>query len=40
MAATPAELAQQSEAIITILTDGSAIEAVYNGAFGPAVRPR
>ncbi|MGA7787076.1 MAG: NAD(P)-dependent oxidoreductase, partial [Xanthobacteraceae bacterium] len=34
MAATPAELAQQSEAIITILTDGSAIEAVYNGASG------
>ena len=34
MAATPAALAQQSEAIVTILTDGAAIEAVYNGASG------
>jgi 3-hydroxyisobutyrate dehydrogenase len=34
MAATPAALAQQSEAIVTILTDGAAIEAVYSGASG------
>jgi 3-hydroxyisobutyrate dehydrogenase len=33
-AATPAELARESEAIITILTDGAAIEAVYHGPSG------
>jgi 3-hydroxyisobutyrate dehydrogenase len=32
--ATPAELAQRSEAIISILTDAAAIETVYNGAAG------
>jgi 3-hydroxyisobutyrate dehydrogenase len=32
--ATPSELAQRSEAIITILTDGAAIEVVYNGPSG------
>jgi 3-hydroxyisobutyrate dehydrogenase len=31
---TPAELAKTSEAVITILTDGAAIEAVYNGPSG------
>src|SRR5246127_923487 len=34
IAATPAELTRQSEAIITILTDGAAIEAVYHGPAG------
>ena len=34
VAATPAELAQRSDAIITILTDGAAIDAVYHGASG------
>jgi len=34
VAATPAELAQCSEAVITILTDGAAIDAVYNGPSG------
>jgi len=34
VAATPAELAGASEAIITILTDAAAIEAVYEGAAG------
>jgi 3-hydroxyisobutyrate dehydrogenase len=34
VAATPAELAQQVEVIITILTDAAAIDAVYNGAHG------
>jgi 3-hydroxyisobutyrate dehydrogenase len=34
VAATPAELAKTSEAVITILTDGTAIEAVYNGPSG------
>jgi 3-hydroxyisobutyrate dehydrogenase len=34
VAATPAELAQRCEAVITILTDAAAIEAVYGGAFG------
>ncbi|HUC48687.1 MAG TPA: NAD(P)-dependent oxidoreductase [Xanthobacteraceae bacterium] len=34
VAATPAELARQSEAIISILTDGAAIEAVYHGPSG------
>jgi 3-hydroxyisobutyrate dehydrogenase len=34
VAATPAELAQRSEAVITILTDGAAIEAVYHGPSG------
>src|SRR5665213_1746382 len=34
VAATPAALAQTSEAIITILTDGAAIDAVYNGPSG------
>ena len=32
--ATPAELANKSEAIISILTDAGAIDAVYNGADG------
>jgi 3-hydroxyisobutyrate dehydrogenase len=32
--ATPSELAQRSEAVITILTDGTAIDAVYNGPSG------
>ena len=34
IAATPAALAQASETVITILTDGAAIEAVYNSASG------
>jgi 3-hydroxyisobutyrate dehydrogenase len=34
VAASPAELAQRSEAVITILTDAAALEAVYNGRFG------
>jgi 3-hydroxyisobutyrate dehydrogenase len=34
IAATPAELAQASEAVITILTDAAAIDAVYNGSAG------
>ena len=34
VAATPAELAQRCEAIITILTDAVAIDAVYHGASG------
>ena len=34
VAATPAELAKNVEAIITILTDAAAIDAVYNGASG------
>jgi 3-hydroxyisobutyrate dehydrogenase len=34
VAATPAELASAVEAAITILTDGAAIEAVYNGPSG------
>ncbi len=33
-AATPMELAKNAEAIITILTDAAAIDAVYNGAAG------
>jgi 3-hydroxyisobutyrate dehydrogenase len=33
-AATPAELAQGSDAVITILTDAAAIDAVYNGPSG------
>ncbi len=32
--ATPAELARRSDAVITILTDGAAIEAVYHGPSG------
>src|SRR5260370_20483080 len=32
VAATPAELARNAQAIITILTDAAAIEAVYGGA--------
>jgi 3-hydroxyisobutyrate dehydrogenase len=32
--ATPSELALRSEAVITILTDGTAIDAVYNGPSG------
>ena len=32
--ATPAELANKSEAVISILTDAGAIDAVYNGADG------
>jgi 3-hydroxyisobutyrate dehydrogenase len=34
VAATPAELAQRCEAIITILTDAAAIDSVYHGASG------
>ena len=34
VAATPAELAAQSETIITILTDAAAIDAVYSGPSG------
>jgi 3-hydroxyisobutyrate dehydrogenase len=34
VAATPAELAQASDAVISILTDAAAIDAVYNGASG------
>src|SRR5665213_4355226 len=34
VAAAPAALAQASEAIVTILTDGAAIDAVYHGASG------
>src|SRR5713101_5222263 len=34
VAATPAELAPNAQAIITILTDAGAIEAVYGGAAG------
>jgi 3-hydroxyisobutyrate dehydrogenase len=34
LAATPAELADKSEFIITILTDAAAIDAVYGGASG------
>ena len=33
-AATPAELARNAEAVITILTDAAAIDAVYTGASG------
>jgi 3-hydroxyisobutyrate dehydrogenase len=34
VAATPAELAQASEAILTILTDAAAIDVIYGGADG------
>jgi 3-hydroxyisobutyrate dehydrogenase len=34
VAATPAELAQASDAVISMLTDAAAIDAVYNGASG------
>jgi 3-hydroxyisobutyrate dehydrogenase len=34
VAATPAELAKTSDAVITILTDAAAIDAVYNGPAG------
>src|SRR5437588_6508319 len=34
VAAGPAELARDAEAIITILTDAAAIEAVYGGSSG------
>jgi 3-hydroxyisobutyrate dehydrogenase len=34
VASSPAELARQCEAVITILTDGAAIDAVYNGSDG------
>ena len=34
VAATPAEVAAASEAVITMLTDGAAIDAVYNGPNG------
>jgi 3-hydroxyisobutyrate dehydrogenase len=33
-AATPAELAREAEAVITIVTDAAAIDAVYNGRAG------
>jgi 3-hydroxyisobutyrate dehydrogenase len=38
VAATPAELAQASDAVISILTDAAAIDAVYNGASGLLAR--
>ena len=34
VASSPAELAGACEAVITILTDGAAIDAVYNGSNG------
>ncbi|MEI4861500.1 NAD(P)-binding domain-containing protein, partial [Klebsiella pneumoniae] len=34
IAANPAELAENSEVIITILTDAAALNAVYNGGLG------
>jgi 3-hydroxyisobutyrate dehydrogenase len=34
VAATPAELAQKADAVVTILTDAAAIDAVYHGAAG------
>ncbi len=34
VAATPAELAKNADAVITILTDAAAIDTVYNGASG------
>ena len=34
VAATAAELASKVEAVLTILTDGTAIDAVYNGLTG------
>jgi 3-hydroxyisobutyrate dehydrogenase len=34
VAATPVEVAKASEAVITMLTDGAAIDAVYNGPNG------
>jgi len=34
VAATPAEVSAASEAVVTLLTDGAAIEAVYNGPNG------
>lgn len=34
VASTPAEVAKASEAVITMLTDGAAIDAVYNGPNG------
>jgi 3-hydroxyisobutyrate dehydrogenase len=34
VAATPAELAQRSEAVISILTDAPALDAVYRGTVG------
>src|SRR5262245_25445014 len=34
VAATPAELASNNDAVITILTDAAAIDAVYSGASG------
>jgi 3-hydroxyisobutyrate dehydrogenase len=36
--ATPAELAQASDAVVSILTDAAAIDAVYNGASGLLAR--
>jgi 3-hydroxyisobutyrate dehydrogenase len=38
VAATPAELAQASDAVISMLTDAAAIDAVYNGASGLLAR--
>ena len=38
VATTPAQLAQRADAIITILTDATALDAVYNGAAGPSER--
>jgi 3-hydroxyisobutyrate dehydrogenase len=38
VAATPAELAQASDAVISMLTDAAAIDVVYNGASGLLAR--
>ena len=34
-AATPADLARSVDAVISILSDGAALEAVYGGVVGP-----
>src|SRR4029078_1389783 len=38
VAATPGELASQCEAIITMLTDSAAVDAVYSGLLSAAVK--
>ena len=40
VAKSPAELASAVEAVITILTNAAAIDEVYHGPHGPAVRRR
>ena len=40
VAGSPAEVAAASEAVVTLLTDGAAIDAVYNGPNGPVVGRR